>query len=225
MTYPFSTGHQVHCSRRKRQSRVSLSSISCATSVVSMAWSTEHRAFVVETYFKCGDSVIAAQCQFHTHFGIGWHGRVPNRKTILLWICNFRQTSSALKRKSPGRAHSVQTPETITTVRRAVTTSPQRSAAKHAFTLGVSDHSVWRILHLNLKFHPYKIMMVQELQECDWHDRQAACEKMLANVPPGCLLCSDEAHFHLLGFVNKQNFRYWAEENPRQHYERPLHSQ
>ena len=68
-------------------------------------------------------------------------------------------------------------------------------------------------------------MMVQELQERDWHERQAACERMLANVPPGRLLCSDEAHFHLSGFVNKQNFRYWAEANPRQHHEQPLHSQ
>ena len=169
--------------------------------------------------------VIPAQCQFCTHFGIGRHRGVPNRKTILLWICNFRQTSSALKWKSPGRPRSVQTPETITTVRHAVTTSPQCSAAKHALALGVSDRSVWRILHLDLKFHPYKIMMVQELQERDWHERQAACKRMLANVPPDCLLCSDKAHFHLSGFVNKQNYRYWAKANPWQHHERPLHSQ
>jgi hypothetical protein len=28
------------------------------------------------------------------------------------------------------------------------------------------------------------------------------------------LIMSDEAHFHLNGNVNKQNFRYWAAENP-----------
>jgi hypothetical protein len=27
------------------------------------------------------------------------------------------------------------------------------------------------------------------------------------------LWMSDEAHFHPDGFVNKQNFRYWSEEN------------
>ena len=141
-------------------------SISFAISVVRMAWSSEHCDFVVEIYFKCGDSMIAAQCQIHTHFGIGQHGRVPHRKTILLWVCNFRQTSSALKRKSPGRPRSIRTPETIA-VRYAVTTSPQRFTAKHALALGVSDRSVWRILHLDLKFHLYKIMIVQELQEHD----------------------------------------------------------
>jgi hypothetical protein len=26
---------------------------------------------------------------------------------------------------------------------------------------------------------------------------------------------TDEAHFHLSGYVNKQNYRYWAAENRR----------
>ena len=77
MIYPFSTGHQACCSSRKRSSHVSLSSISFAISFVSMAWNTEHRAFVVETYFKCGDSVIAAQRQFCTHFWLR-----PARKSV-----------------------------------------------------------------------------------------------------------------------------------------------
>ena len=225
MIYPFSTGRQARCSSRKLSSHVSLSSISFAISVVSIAWSTEHCAFVVEIYFKCGDSVIVAQRQFRTHFGVGQDGKVPNRKTILLWIRNFRLISSALKRKSPGRLRSVQTPETTTTVRHALTTSPQRSAVKHALALGVSDRTVRRILHLELKFHPCKMKMAQELQERDWQERQAAYERMLVNVPPGSLLCSDEAHFHFTDFVNKQNIRYWAEANPRQHHERPLQSQ
>ena len=80
MIYPFSTDHQARCSSRKRSNHASLSSISFDISVVSMAWGTGHRAFVVETYLKCGDSVIAAQRQFRTHFGVGRHGRVPNRK-------------------------------------------------------------------------------------------------------------------------------------------------
>ena len=159
---PFSTGYQARCSSRQRSSHVSLSRISFAILVVSMAWSSVHRAFVVVTYFKCGDFVIAAQRQFLIHFGVGRHGRVPNSKIIPLWIRNFRQTSSALKRKSTGRPRSAMSQETIAAVIHAVTTSPQRSAAKHALALEVSDRSVRRIIHLDLKFHPYKIMMVQE---------------------------------------------------------------
>jgi hypothetical protein len=35
---------------------------------------------------------------------------------------------------------------------------------------------------------------------------------------------SDEAHFHLSGTVNKQNFRYWSHSNPWELHQRPLHS-
>ena len=39
------------------------------------------------------------------------------------------------------------------------------------------------------------------------------------------LLMTDEAHFHLSGYVNKQNYRYWALENPQGLHQRPLHSE
>jgi len=35
---------------------------------------------------------------------------------------------------------------------------------------------------------------------------------------------SDEAHFHVSGFVNKQNFRYRSHSNARALHEKPLHS-
>ena len=38
------------------------------------------------------------------------------------------------------------------------------------------------------------------------------------------LIMSDKVHFHLNGTVNKQNFRYWASENPRELHQRPLYS-
>jgi hypothetical protein len=38
------------------------------------------------------------------------------------------------------------------------------------------------------------------------------------------LTLTDKAHLHLSGRVNKQNFRYWAEENPQQLHQQPLHS-
>ncbi|GFX93786.1 hypothetical protein TNCV_1589621 [Trichonephila clavipes] len=37
------------------------------------------------------------------------------------------------------------------------------------------------------------------------------------------ILFSDEAHFWLNGYVNKQNGRIWSEANPRVYVETPLH--
>jgi hypothetical protein len=48
---------------------------------------------------------------------------------------------------------------------------------------------------------------------------------MLEQIAPGAVFFSrDEAHFHLCGTVNTQNFRYWAEDNPQIIHQRPLHS-
>lgn len=33
------------------------------------------------------------------------------------------------------------------------------------------------------------------------------------------LWMSDEAHFHLNGFVNTQYFHYWTQDNPTQHHQ------
>jgi hypothetical protein len=129
-----------------------------------MAWSGEHRAYVVETYFKNAESLIATQRLVRTPFKLGRNATVPDRKTILLLVANFRATGSALKKKPHGR----------------------RSARKHADTMGMSERSVRRILHADLKLHPYKMMVVQELNQRDWVNRSDSCQAILQNVPAKC---------------------------------------
>ncbi|KAL4716303.1 hypothetical protein ACJJTC_014783 [Scirpophaga incertulas] len=103
-------------------------------------WTAEHRAFVVEAYFKSGDSVVAVQRQFRRRFNVGPRGKVPTRNTILLWVDNFRATSLALKRKSTGRPRSARTPENVERVREAVEASPRRPARKQAIKRKVFDN-------------------------------------------------------------------------------------
>ena len=43
--------------------------------------------------------------------------------------------------------------------------SPRGSARKHAAALEISDRTVRRILHEELRFHPYKMAVVQQLTE------------------------------------------------------------
>lgn len=189
-----------------------------------MAWSKEQQAFAVETYFSQNQSIVAVQRAVRTRYRIPPRNAVPDRKSILLWVKNFRECGSVVK-KRVGAQRTSRTPENIERVRRSILESPKRSARKHAAALALPDRTLRRILHEDLKFHPYKMVLVQELSQQDWQNRCHACELLIGNLPQDALVFfSDEAHFHISGCVNKQNMRYWSGENPREIHERPLHS-
>ena len=70
--------------------------------------------------------------------------------------------------------------------------------------------------------HPYKVMLSKELCKRDIETRRALCLEIQQHVPHAtAVLFSDEAHFHLCGTVNKQNFR--LEKSPGELHKRPLH--
>ena len=181
--------------------------------------------FIVETYFKSGDSYVVMQRQFLRYFNVPRRGRIPSRNTIMQWVHNFRATGSALKRKPTGRPRSARTPENVERVRQAVLSSPRRPVVRQAAALRMSDRTVRRILRYDLHFHPYKIAVVHKIQPHDYANRKTFSEQMIDLMDDDkILVMSDEAHFHLDGYVNKQNFRYWSDSNPQELHERPLHS-
>ena len=111
----------------------------------------------------------------------------------------------------------VTTLENVEAMRNAVEQSPCRSAVRRAQALRLSDTTVRRILHQDLNFHPYKLMLVQELNQQDFGRRTTFAETTLQMFEEDAelvILTSDEAHFHLNRSVNKQNFRYWSTINP-----------
>lgn len=189
-----------------------------------MDWTAQHKSFIVETFIK-KESVTATRRAFRVHFNLNVNVALPSRNSILRWTENFRATGSALKRKQTGRPVTARTPENVAAVRASVLQSPRRSTIKRAQALTMSERSLRRILHKDLHMHPYKIMCAQELSERDTHTRTTLCLEIQQHVAPeAVVLFTDEAHFHLCGTVNKQNFRYWAENNPQELHQRPLHS-
>ncbi len=192
-------------------------------------WNTVHRAFAAEWFFKSQESYTSTIRVFRKHFAITPRKPVPSEKTVRLWVKNFREKGTVHKLKPPGPSKRVRTQENIERVRVAVKSSPQRSARKHALSLNLSDRTVRRILHVDLCFHPYKMMMTQELLATDPAARLQFCKRILEKIdndelPLNRILFTDEAHFYLPGAVNNQNMRYWSDENPRIIHEKPLHS-
>jgi len=104
----------------------------------------------------------------------------------------------------------------VAAVRASILKSPRRSARKHAAALRLSDRSVRRILHRDLRMHPCKIAIAQKLKGSDFKNHTKLCRDLLNVRVTDVVFFSDEAHFHLSGTVNKQNFQYWFESNPRE---------
>ena len=190
-------------------------------------WSKEIRIRAVEAYIR-SNSIIFAQRELRR--GENRHHHIPDRRTISRWVNQWRTNASVVNKKHVGPHKTVRTPENRQRVLVALQQSPQRSVRRHARTLGMSRTSLRRIVKSDLKFHPYKLQVCQELRPVDRQNRVQFCTAFLERLQQdetilSALAMTDEANFHLSGFVNKQNLRYYAERNPQLLHEKPLHSQ
>jgi hypothetical protein len=190
-------------------------------------WPVNQRVFAVTTFIEC-KSIITVQRNFRRQFNIPVGGNVPSRNSILDWYYKFQNTGSVLTTYK-GSQKSVRTPENIERVRQAIDQSPQRSTRRHSQSLNLSTRTVRRILHNDLQLFPYKVQIVQQLLPNDFGTRIKFCNRFQQLLHENHefmsnLLMSDEAHFHLCGVVNKQNYRFWASEKPSFLHKTPLRS-
>jgi hypothetical protein len=77
-----------------------------------------------------------------------------------------------------------------------------------------------------VKFRSYEV--VHELKPVDAPQRIRFCNWTLKNVhdglvDPQLLFITDEASFHLSGYVNSQNTRIWSGQNTHAVHQTPLH--
>jgi len=95
--------------------------------------------------------------------------------------------------------------------------------------LNISRTSLRRILNKDLGMKSYKVQLVQELKPHDhpMHFRftQWAEQRLVEDDFYRKIIFSDEAHFHLGGYVNKQNYRIWRSENLHVVMEKLMHPQ
>lgn len=128
-------------------------------------------------------SVMATQRAFRLHFNIPVRGDVPGGNAIRRWPRALENTGLTLTPSAIGRPRTVRSPENVTLVRNAIEQSPRRSARRHAVALSMSSRSLRRILHKDLQFHPYKMVVIQELIPRDFENRLNCCHEMLGRTP------------------------------------------
>ena len=117
--------------------------------------------------------------------------------------------------------------ESVEAVRQSVSDDLFISTRRRAVQLNMSRTSL-RILKMDLGMFPYKIQMRQELlpqdpvQRLQYAYRFVQLSRDNVNFLSNVLM-TDEAHFHLNGYVNKQNLRFWGTDNPRVLHRHQLH--
>jgi len=190
-------------------------------------WMLRHCWIAYDSFVRSGESITATQRLFRREFNVDRHGAVPSHNTILRWVENFRTTGSIMNKKPSGPARTARTPENIARVSEALIRRMRRSARRHASELGLSRELVRSILQTDLRFHPYKMQVVQQLNVRDYAQQVNFAVRMQVILEENenlIIIMSNKAYFHLNGTVNKQNLHYWAPENPRNIHERLLHS-
>ena len=116
--------------------------------------------------------------------------------------------------------------ENIDLVCESVAEDPAVSIRSHSQQVGLSVSTAWGILHKDLSLKAYKAQITQELKPLD-HLKCRSFFNFINEQPADFsqkIMFSDEAHFELGGYVNKQNCCIWCEKNPLIIHEKPMHS-
>jgi transposase len=183
-----------------------------------MPLTTKQRVFILENYFKsCHTNNPNKECRklFMREFG---KKEVPSKRTVQTIISKFRQTGSVCDKKRV-RKSSVLTAEKMKQIEQSFVQTPRKSLTRRSSQLGISYGSCQKAAK-KLKMFPYKVKVVQELKESDPAKRLEFCQWFLEFIQEIGILdrtyFTDEAWFHLSGYINSQNTRIWGTENPNE---------
>ncbi|CAK9826872.1 hypothetical protein ANTRET_LOCUS4642 [Anthophora retusa] len=187
-------------------------------------YSVIQRTKIIELYFENHRSVILTQRAYRQHFNVR---NPPSKSMIQRLVQRFQQHGAVCDLPRSGRPYCVRNNVNIERVQQSIQENPETSTRRRSAELGLSRRSLRRILREDLMMFPYKVQLVQELKPTDYEQRLVYAVRLQEVTSDNNfihrLIMSDEAHFHLNGFVNRQNCRVWGTENPRAVHQRQLH--
>lgn len=190
-------------------------------------YTIEQRVLIVKTYFKNKESFAETVRKLRTIMG---RENAPNCSTVKRLINKFEETGSVANKSTPICRREGRSIENIAAVAGSVAAYPKTSTRHRSQELGISRTTLQRILKKDLHLYPYKVQLTQEIKPADHAQRRVFANWILQNQEADNnfskkILFSDEAHFHLDGYVNTHNCRIWATENPRLIHEKKMHPQ
>ena len=128
------------------------------------------------------------------------------------------------------RSKSSLVEERIEIVTEAIQTTSNEtqstSIRKVSNATGIPKSSVQRIMRTDLNLYPYKLQMLQKLNDEDKGARLNFSEWLRTNNDSvNNILWSDEAYFYLDGDISRHHCRIWTTSKPSHYLTKPLHPQ
>ncbi|GBN35678.1 hypothetical protein AVEN_121275-1 [Araneus ventricosus] len=188
----------------------------------------EQRVFLVLEYHRLERSLTATRSSFQKRFNVL---KGPDAKTIRKLFAKFERRGSVDDNRvvNVGPRQTVVISENVAKVSGIVQQNPRNTIRRIASETGLKRSSTQKILRNSLRMFPYKIQSHQAIPTKAVRQRFDFANEILTVIDNegfdvGCIWFTDEAHFYLNGFVNKQNWRFWGSENPHLCEEKPQHS-
>ena len=163
-----------------------------------MATAQERSWCVLEYHSK--QSVIQVQRVFRRRF----QHQAPSHVSILKWYRDFVDRGCICdKRKGHSGRPSVSA-EIVERVRETFVRSPKKSVRRASQQLNIPKSTISKVLRTRLKFHPYKLQLVQKLAPDDPAKRLDFSEHFMELMEDDenlsrKIIFSDEATFHVVG--------------------------
>lgn len=189
-------------------------------------YTIKQRIEILEIWFTNG------KCNRETarNYNKKHRSRIPlAESTVRRMTAKFLETGS-LQDDNDGRTGrpTIQKEETVERVKEYFEEQPETSQKRASLELDISRSTLRRIVKTKLGMFPYKIQIQHFIPEKDISRRFNFANEMINMKEDGkidfkTIWFSDEAHFYLSGYVNKQNYRYWGTENPHLTVTKPLH--
>ncbi|XP_031333774.1 uncharacterized protein LOC116163798 [Photinus pyralis] len=202
-----------------------------------MVFTPEQDAFILMAHFRSGNrnpdgtwsyslqSCIEQFSEEYPDVNIDYDVFKNHRSRL---ITRYENKHCICKGKSTGRP-TVLSENVVNDIQQRTEQSPKKSISRLSAQTGLSTGTCHKALKKVLHMHPYKISSVQQLHALDYDRRVQYChwfnERLNDNNLLDLTFYSDEAWVHLSGYVNSQNYRTWAAENPHIFVETSLHPQ
>lgn len=188
-------------------------------------YSIEQRVFIVKNYFKHGESYAEVGRKFRSVYG---RKCCPSHVTIQKIIKQFIESGSLRDERRQEYHRSGRSEKNIAAVSCSVKEKPKTSIRRRSQQLTIPRTTLFRILHEDIHLKAYKIQITQQIKPADFELRRKFCKWAIEIMHENetffqKVIFSDEAYFELGGFVNTQNCRIWANENPREILPKQFH--